>query len=200
MRKLIILHFFRQWTPLHLSAYHDNLEICRLLVESKADVAARNRCFSPPPSHHLSLTICLAGGAKLLLKSLSTATKPTLLHTCAASARRNDAPPRAAAAPIKAVLVCVAAAVFFWGGEEEPPPSPPSYTIQTTAPCVRFAAAWRRQVALMGSFTAVNCFISRPPPQLHRSVKLIFKFNTYIFTIIIARSSLEAAQANQVVE
>jgi hypothetical protein len=33
--------------------------LSQILVESKADVAARARCFSPPPSHHLSLTICL---------------------------------------------------------------------------------------------------------------------------------------------
>jgi hypothetical protein len=64
------------------------------LVESKADVAARDRCFSPPPSHHLSLTICLAAGVALHSNAPSLTTKPTLLHTCAASARRNDALPR----------------------------------------------------------------------------------------------------------
>ena len=110
MRKFILLLFFSQWTPLHWSASEGRLEVTRLLVESKADVAA-SRCFSPPPSHHLSLTICLAAVAELHSNTLSTSTKPTLLHTCAASARRNDAPPRAAAAAIKAVLVRVAAAV-----------------------------------------------------------------------------------------
>jgi hypothetical protein len=59
LRKLILLLFFRQITPLLDSGQRGQLEICRLLVESKADVAARTRCFSPPPSHHLSLTICL---------------------------------------------------------------------------------------------------------------------------------------------
>jgi hypothetical protein len=51
--------------------------------------------FSPPPSHHLLLTICLAAVAALHSNGPSTKTKPTLLHTCAASARCNDAhPPR----------------------------------------------------------------------------------------------------------
>ena len=61
------------------------------MVESKADVAA-SRCFSPPPSHHLSLTIRLAAGATLHSNGPSTGTKPTLLHTCAESALLNDAP------------------------------------------------------------------------------------------------------------
>ena len=87
------------------------LEVTRLLVESKADVAARDRCFSPPPSHHLSLTVYLAGLATLHSTTPSTGTTPPLLHTCAASALLNDAPPRAAAAQIKAALVRVAAAV-----------------------------------------------------------------------------------------
>ena len=85
---------FSHWTPLQLSAAHGHLEVTRLLVESKADVAAR-RCFSPPSSHHLSLTIRLAAGAGAALhsptpKSMTT----TLLHTSAASARLNDALPR----------------------------------------------------------------------------------------------------------
>ena len=50
--------------------------------------------FSPSPSRHLSLSICLAARAKLHSNSPSTETKPTSLHTCAASARRNDALPR----------------------------------------------------------------------------------------------------------
>ena len=111
MRKLILLLFFSESSPLHYSAYHGHLEVTRLLVESKADVAARDRCFSPPPSHHLSLTICLAAVATLHSNTPSTATKPTSLHTCAASALLNDAPPRAAAAQINAVLVRVCAAV-----------------------------------------------------------------------------------------
>ena len=90
--KFIRLLSFSQETPLHRSAEYGHLEITRLLVESKADVAARDRCFSPPPSHHLSLTICLAAMAKLHSNTPSTATKPTLLHTCAASALLNDAP------------------------------------------------------------------------------------------------------------
>jgi hypothetical protein len=103
MRKLILLLFFSQFTPLHYAADNDHLEVARLLVESKADVAARGgrsrRCFSPPPSHHLSLTICLAAVVGLHSNWPSTTTEPTLLHTCAASARRNDAPPRPAPPP-----------------------------------------------------------------------------------------------------
>ena len=92
---LIILLFFSHETPLFLSASRGRLDVTRLLVESKADVAARDRCFSPPPSHHLSLTICLAAVATLHSNTPSNSTKPRLLHTCAASARRNDAhPPR----------------------------------------------------------------------------------------------------------
>ena len=109
--KFILLLSFSQWTPLHESARSGRLEVCRLLVESKADVAARDRCFSPPPSHHLSLTICLAAMAKLHSNTPSTRTKPPLLHTCAASALLNDAPPRAAAAQVKTLLVRVSAAV-----------------------------------------------------------------------------------------
>ena len=95
--KLILLLFFSWCTALHKSVYYTGrLEITRLLVESKADVAARAWCFSPPPSHHLSLTICLAAMAKLHSIWPSPTTKPTLLHTCAASARPNiiRAPPR----------------------------------------------------------------------------------------------------------
>jgi ankyrin repeat protein len=97
LRKLILFLSFSQATPLHISARHGHLDITRLLVESKADVAARNWCFSPPPSHHLSLTICLAAMAELHSNGPQ---KPTLLHTCAASARLNDAP-RVAAGKLK---------------------------------------------------------------------------------------------------
>jgi hypothetical protein len=91
LRKFIPLLFFRQQTPLHFSATGGRLEVARHLVESKADVAARTRCFSPPPSHHLSLTICLAALAGLHAIGPSTTTKPTSLHTCAASALLNEA-------------------------------------------------------------------------------------------------------------
>ena len=113
MRKLILLLFFSQYTPLLLSALFGHLEVARLLVESKADVAARTRCFSPPPSHHLSLTICLAAMVAVHSNLPKTKTIPMLLHTCAASALLNDAPLRAATAQIKTVLLRVAAAV--WG-------------------------------------------------------------------------------------
>ena len=86
MRKFILLLSFSRWTALHVSAANRRLEVTRLLVESKADVAAR-RCFSPPPSHHLSLTICLAAGAALHSITPSSTNIITFPHTCAASAR-----------------------------------------------------------------------------------------------------------------
>ncbi len=97
--KFILLFFFSQRTPLHESAFQGRLEFCRLLVESKADVAARDRCFSPPPSRHLSLTISLAAKAELHSNTPSTGIKPASSHTCAALARLNDAPPRLRPAP-----------------------------------------------------------------------------------------------------
>jgi hypothetical protein len=42
----ILLLFFSQCTPLHYSVRRGHLDFCRLLVESNADVAARERCFS----------------------------------------------------------------------------------------------------------------------------------------------------------
>jgi hypothetical protein len=136
LRKLILLLFFSQDTPLHWSAASGRLEVVRLLVESKADVAARTRCFSPPPSHHLSLTICIAAGAELHSKRPLSRTKATLLHTCAASARLSDAPPRAAAAAIKAVLVRVAAAVRG-GGEAPSRTYNRKWVINTSQSCCR---------------------------------------------------------------
>jgi hypothetical protein len=95
LRNLILLLFFSQTTPLHWSAREGHLEISRLLVESKANVAAMSMCFSPPPpSHHRSLTIRLAALTKLHSNWPSTTTKPTSLHTSAVLARCNDVPPR----------------------------------------------------------------------------------------------------------
>jgi hypothetical protein len=94
LRQVSSFFSIRQHTPLHFSAGCGRLEITRLLVESKADVAARNTmCFSPPPSHHLSLTICLAVLAGLPSISPSTTNVSTLPHTCAASALLNAASP-----------------------------------------------------------------------------------------------------------
>jgi hypothetical protein len=48
----ILLLFCSGYAPLHrvtIAAGEVYLQIARLLVESKADVAARDRCFSPPP-------------------------------------------------------------------------------------------------------------------------------------------------------
>jgi hypothetical protein len=88
---LIFLLVFRgDDTPLHRSAAHGELEVCRLLVASKADIAARNRCRSPLRARH-GLFTPVAATAKLHSKKPSTLTRPTLLHICAVSARRNDA-------------------------------------------------------------------------------------------------------------
>jgi hypothetical protein len=92
---LLIYFFFSQRTPLILSAYFGVKETCRVLVASKADVAARDWCRSPWRARNLTLTPCVAATAKLHSKSPSTTTRPTLLHTFAVSAPRNDAaPPR----------------------------------------------------------------------------------------------------------
>ena len=48
-RKFILFVYFSDWTPLHTSAWFGQLKVARFLVQSKADVAARTRCFSPPP-------------------------------------------------------------------------------------------------------------------------------------------------------
>ena len=88
---LILLLVFRDdYTPLHWSAMSGSLEACRLLVASKADIAARNRCRSPLRACHGLLTP-VAATAQLHSESPSTVTRPTLLHICAVSARRNDA-------------------------------------------------------------------------------------------------------------
>jgi hypothetical protein len=103
--KFNLFLFYSAGTLLHYVAAKGHLDITRLLVESKADVAARDLYASPPPSHHLSLTVCIAVMATLPSNAPSTTTKPTLLHTFAASALLvilNDAPPRAAAAQIAA--------------------------------------------------------------------------------------------------
>jgi hypothetical protein len=55
----LILLLLSQNTPLHCSTANGRLEVSCLLVESKAEIAAKTRCFILPPSHHLSLTICL---------------------------------------------------------------------------------------------------------------------------------------------
>jgi len=89
---LILLLVFRYGdTPLHRSATQGELEVCRLLVASKADIAARNRCRSPLRACHGLLTPVAAATAKLHSDAPSTVTRPTLLHIFAVSARRNDA-------------------------------------------------------------------------------------------------------------
>ena len=36
------------FTPLHLSAFHGHVEVCRALISQKADAAARSRCDAIP--------------------------------------------------------------------------------------------------------------------------------------------------------
>ena len=59
LRKIIRFLLFSQNTPLHRSVQTGHVEVCRLLVESKADIVAKTRCFSLPPSHHFSLAYAL---------------------------------------------------------------------------------------------------------------------------------------------
>jgi ankyrin repeat protein len=40
---ILLLVFRNDWTPLHYSATHGQLEVCRLLLQSGADVNARNK-------------------------------------------------------------------------------------------------------------------------------------------------------------
>ncbi len=39
--KLILMLFFREQTPLHLSALDGDLEVCRLLLQCNADIEAK---------------------------------------------------------------------------------------------------------------------------------------------------------------
>jgi hypothetical protein len=57
---LILLLLYSLAAPLQYAACSGRVDVCRLLVESKANVVARDKCFSPPLSHHLLLTVCLA--------------------------------------------------------------------------------------------------------------------------------------------
>jgi hypothetical protein len=92
---LLIHLFFSRNTPLMYSAAGGSVETCRVLVASKADVAAREWYRSPWRARNLPLTPCVAAAAELHSDTPSTSTRPTLLHTLTVSARRNDAaPPR----------------------------------------------------------------------------------------------------------
>jgi hypothetical protein len=70
-----------QQTPLIYAARQGNLEICRLLIDSKADVAARDRCFSPPRArrHLSSYTLRLRAG----LAALTWAVNRRMTHVAA---------------------------------------------------------------------------------------------------------------------
>jgi hypothetical protein len=63
----VMLIFFRQQTPLHLSSIADfgGLEICQQLLASKADIEARNMCCSPLHARRHSLTSCTSASWKL---------------------------------------------------------------------------------------------------------------------------------------
>ena len=77
--------------PLHQSALYGHLETCRLLVEARADVQAKDRCCSPRRFRRLPLTLCVLATAELHSNWPSTATSPPLLRICAALAPANDA-------------------------------------------------------------------------------------------------------------
>ena len=90
LRKFILLFSFSQYTPLHFSAHNGHLEVTRLLVESKADVAARDRCFSPPPLSPFLTHYLHCSWGNTALKSLdingdvSTAHVAAYLHSIGA--------------------------------------------------------------------------------------------------------------------
>jgi hypothetical protein len=92
----ILLVFVSQNTPLHCSASNGQLETCRLLVESKANVDAQNWFRTSLRFPYLLLTICVAVRAKLPSNVPSTATEPTWWPIYAASqrspARRSRSP------------------------------------------------------------------------------------------------------------
>ncbi len=71
------------------------VEICRLLLKSQAYVAARNRCFGPAPSRHLSLTFCLWLWQHCTQQRNCLQKKPTWLHrtsdTCSQRQHRRAA-------------------------------------------------------------------------------------------------------------
>ena len=77
--------------PLHQSARWGHLEICRLLVEARADVQAKNRKSAPRRFRRLPLTLCVLATAKRHSNGPSTATTPPLLRICAALAPANNA-------------------------------------------------------------------------------------------------------------
>ncbi len=61
---LLTYMFFSQKNPLIYTLLTGHLEICHVLVASKADVAARHRCRSPWRARNLPLTPCVAAAAK----------------------------------------------------------------------------------------------------------------------------------------
>jgi hypothetical protein len=56
-------------TALHLAALHGQLDVCRLLIESKAHVSAKNRFRHPGAHRHFSLTPWLVTEAAAVLHS-----------------------------------------------------------------------------------------------------------------------------------
>ena len=86
-----------QSTPLHCSSSNGHVRICRLLVEQRADVAAKDKCRSPPRARSRSLTPCVAETAKLRSNTPSTAKNGIWFRFFAASVPRSDAFARLAA-------------------------------------------------------------------------------------------------------
>ncbi len=80
MPTLILLLRFRDETPLHLSAFNGHIDLCRLLLEFKADVNAKDIKYAPPPLLSLfffSFELCLRMLILLLFFS-----RETPLHCC----------------------------------------------------------------------------------------------------------------------
>ncbi len=112
---LLIRLFFSQQTPLMACAYNGNVETCRLLVASKADVAAKHRCRSPWRARNLPLTPCVAAATTLPPFAPGKTAIPTLLHTLTVSARRDEPRPANRKRPVHPPRVTVAACRYALG-------------------------------------------------------------------------------------
>jgi hypothetical protein len=71
MNPVISFVLCSQWTPLHVCCYFGNLDVCKLLLASKADVGARDLYRPPRPlqralsSHPTHLLPCRDGSTPL---------------------------------------------------------------------------------------------------------------------------------------
>jgi hypothetical protein len=115
--------FSSDWTPLHSSSWKGHVQVCRLLVQSKADVTVRDGCVPCSIAcHRLPLTRCAVGMATLLSNGLSRGTRPTLLHICAAWGRLHELHAVRCAPPVK----CCYSPQPPPQSQTLPPPQPPT--------------------------------------------------------------------------